>query len=269
MEEKRAEFESGGTPGKLQILSSKMGGFAGWLTKATGAIGGFYAALKKAIEGALDLIESQKESANKLNAMGAFGDMGTRDLMARYGVSSNRAVAMDTTLKLMGLSESDIGRMTKKQRDAYNELLNYYEAGLNRIDTDKLKEYYDTMEKFQISQAKWKMDLQTTMIKMAAESDGFKSLVGSAEKFFDNTIKFLNSPVVKWLFDTISYFLGEVMDIASDIVGLFGFGGSRPSTTNNVQSNATNNYYIYGSENSSSDEIAKKVALRQSTPVYY
>ena len=254
------------SPGKMQMLAGKMGGFVGWISKASAAIGIFYAAMKKAITGAMELVDSQKELANKLNAMGSFGSMGTRDLMARYGVSSNRAVAMSTTLNMMGLSESDIGRMTKAQRKTYNELIQYYEDGINRIDTNKLKDYYKTMEEYQIKQAKWKMDLQTTILKMVAESDGFKKLVGSLEKFFDSTIKFLNSPIIKWLFDTMAYFLSEVTDIASGVLGIFGSSPSSSGST--VTNNSTNNYYIYGSENSNSEDIARKVALKQSGAAY-
>lgn len=254
------------SPGKMQMFAGKLGGFVGWISKASAAVGIFYTAIKKAITGAMELVDSQKELANKLNAMGSFGSMGTRDLMARYGVSSNRAVAMSTTLNMMGLSESDIGRMTKAQRKTYNELIQYYEDGINRIDTNKLKEYYKTMEDYQTAQAKWKMDLQTTILKMVAESDGFKKLVGSVERFFDSTIKFLNSPVIKWLFDTMAYFLSEVTDLASSVVGLF--GSSPNSRGSNVTNNSTNNYYIYGSENSNSEDIARKVALKQSNPSY-
>lgn len=243
-------------------LSSKLASFTSGITAASGAVMSYYNMMKKAITGAIELVEKNAEFSNKLNAMGSFGDMGTRGFMSRFGVSSLRANAMQTALESMGLIESDFGRMTDAQRKTYDELVRYYEQGISRIDTNKLKEYYDTMDEFQTNLIKFRMDIKSTLLKMFVESPAFKRLTGSLERFFEEFIDFLETPVVQWFLDTFLEFLSSLLDIASGFFGLFGGGGS--TTNNNTTNNSsTNNYYIYGSDYSSNTELARSIALEQ------
>lgn len=240
-------------------ISGGLSKFASGITAAYGSVMSFVEAMKKAINTSIEIANKAAEMSNKLNAFGAFGSMSTRDMMARYGVTSTRANAMSSALAQMGLSESDIGRMTDKQRKVYDNLIQHFEDGINRIDSTKLKEYYETMEDFQLAQAKWKMDLQNTILKIFAESESFKKLTGSLANFFEKTIEFLESPVVQWFFDVFIEFLSALVDFASWVLGIFG-GGSSSTTTNN-NNNSRNTYYIYGSDYSSNSELARSIAL--------
>lgn len=241
-------------------ISSGLSKFASGITAAYGSAMAFVETMKKAINSSLELANKAAGMANKLNAFGGFGSMGTRDVMARYGISATQANAMTAALNQMGLSESDIGRMTERQRKVYDNLIQHFQDGINRIDSRKLDEYYKTMEEFQLAQAQWKMDLQNTVLKIFAESDSFKKLTGSLANFFEKSIQFLESPVVQWFFDVFINFLSSLVDFASWFLGLVGVGGNQNNTTNN-NNNSRNNYYIYGSDYANNNELARSIAL--------
>ena len=252
------ETSSQNISGKSKFAAS-LAKFSGSITQAAGKVTAFIGAMQKGIETALELADKASQMANKLNTSGGFMDMGTRDTMARYGVDAVTANAMTSALAQMGLSETDLGRMTEKQREVYDELINHFQSGIDKIDSDKLEEFYETMDEFQLAQSKWKMDLQNSILKLFAESDSFKKLTGSLEKFFDATINFLESPLVQWFFDTFIEFLTAIVDFASWFLNIFNPGGSSSTTNNN--NNSKNTYYIYGSDYASNDELARKIAL--------
>lgn len=247
-------------PSKLSKISGGLSKFASSMTAAYGSAMAFVETMKKAINSSLELANKAAGMANKLNAFGGFGSMSTRDVMARYGISATQANAMTAALNQMGLSESDIGRMTERQRKVYDNLIQHFQDGINRIDSRKLDEYYKTMEEFQLAQAQWKMDLQNTVLKIFAESDSFKKLTGSLANFFEKSIQFLESPVVQWFFDVFINFLSSLVDFASWFLGLVGVGGNQNNTTNN-NNNSRNNYYIYGSDYANNNELARSIAL--------
>lgn len=257
------EAQEGNVGSKLN-MQQMMSGFASKISAVSGSLTAFYSTLKKAITGSMELVEKQAEVANKLNATGAFGNMSTRDMMARYGVNSTRANAMSSALSMMGLSESDIGRMNSAQKKMYDELIDYYEQGMNKIDSTKLKEYYAILDEYQEKQAKWKIDLQTTILKMFSESESFNKLTGSLENFFEKSIEFLELDAVQWFFDTFIEFLSSIVDTASSILGFFG-SGSSSGTTNNTSNQSTNTYYIYGGNSSSNQDLARQIALEQTS----
>lgn len=252
------ETSSQNISGKSKFAAS-LAKFSGSITQAAGKVTAFIGAMQKGIETALELADKASQMANKLNTSGGFMDMGTRDTMARYGVDAVTANAMTSALAQMGLSETDLGRMTEKQREVYDELINHFQSGIDKIDSGKLEEFYETMDEFQLAQSKWKMDLQNSILKLFAESDSFKKLTGSLEKFFDATINFLESPLVQWFFDTFIEFLTAIVDFASWFLNIFNPGGSSNTTNNN--NNSKNTYYIYGSDYASNDELARKIAL--------
>lgn len=252
------ETSSQNISGKSKFAAN-LAKFSGSITQAAGKVTAFIGAMQKGIETALELADKASQMANKLNTSGGFMDMGTRDTMARYGVDAVTANAMTSALAQMGLSETDLGRMTEKQREVYDELINHFQSGIDKIDSGKLEEFYETMDEFQLAQSKWKMDLQNSILKLFAESDSFKKLTGSLEKFFDATINFLESPLVQWFFDTFIEFLTAIVDFASWFLNIFNPGGSSSTTNNN--NNSKNTYYIYGSDYASNDELARKIAL--------
>lgn len=246
---------------KLSRLSDGLSKFAGGITAAYGSVMSFVEIEKKVINSGIDLANKASAMANKLNAYGAYGSMATRDMVARYGVSAVRANAMNISLAQLGLSESDIGRMSVRERKAYDSLIQHFEDGIARIDTDKLNEYYEITEKFQLAHSKWKIDIQNSILRLFAESSTFKNLTGSLEKFFDKSVQFLETPQVQWFFDVFIQFLSTLVDFASNFMGMFGISSNNVSTINNSNNNSRNTYYIYGSDYSSNTELARSIAL--------
>lgn len=261
---KKIEMEAlgGSVSGKFGAGMAKVSGI---FTKVAGAGMALIGAFKKVFETSMELANKAAKMSNQLNVGGSFMDMGTRDVMSRYGVNAVQANAMQSALTQMGLNESDLGRLTSAQREAYDELINHFQEGIDRIDPRKLEEFYDTMDEFQMAQAKWKMDIQNAILKLFAESDSFKKLTGSIQQFFELTVEFLESPVVQWFFDVFIEFLNGIMEFANFFLGAFGGGESSGSSTTNNNTSNTNTYYIYGSDYANNDDLARSIALKQGT----
>lgn len=249
-----------GGKGKLAGVISN---FASGITKAAGSVMAFVGVVQKVIDTTKEIVNEAKEFSNKFNTTGAFSDMDIRDMQARYGVSATRANAMNAALGQMGLSTSDIGRMNDAQRKAYDELISYYESGIDRIDTQKFDEFNQEMERFQLAYAKFQIDLKTSAMKLFAESESFKKLTGSLTNFFEKVVEFLDSPIVQWFFDTFIEFLNAILEVGSSLLDLVTFGGSSSSgTVNNTNNQSSNNFYIYGSDSDNSESLARNIALK-------
>ena len=256
--------------GKTGKVAGEMAKFASGITSMVGVITAVVNSFKLVLDTSNKLVNKATEMSNKLNTSGAFGDMGIRSLKSRYGVSVTRANAMNVALSQLGLSEDQIGRMNNAQRKAYDELIAHYEKGINKIDVQKLDEYNKAMEEFQMATAKWKIDLQTSAMKVLAESDALKRLTGTLSGFFEKVISFVESPAVQWFFDTFVSFLETIIDIAGTFMDVVGglVGTSTNNTTNNTTNNnsqSTNNVYVYGSEHANNEGLARNIALKLQT----
>lgn len=261
---KYMESFSGEIEEQKKTLQDSISDFSGKIRIVSDGLKKLYDVFKRAIQKSIEIADEVSEASNKLNAYGSFGSMNTRDVMSRYGVTSVRANAMTNALSMMGMSESDIGRMSQAQKKTYNELIEYYEKSVNRIDTDKLKNLYKITDDYQTAISKWKIGLETNKLKFFAESKSLDRLLGSLEKFFDSTIKFLDNSAVKFFLNTFIEFLSSLVDIASDILGIFG-GNTTNITTSNSNNTSTNNYYIYGSNYANNNNLARTIALEQQT----
>lgn len=245
---------------------TKMSAFSSKLSAGMAAIQAYTEAMKKAINAAIDLADKATVQANKFNATGAFGSMATRDMMTRYGVSSSRANAMSNALNALGMSESDIGRMSAAQRKAYDELISYYEKGMNKIDLKKLKDYYKTIEEYQMTMAKFKIDTQQAILKLFANSKAFEKMTGSIGNLMEGVVDLMEEPAVQVFFDVFIGFLQGLVEFASWFLKIFGSGkDTSPNSSSTTNNNNQNTYYIYGSDYRSNDELARSIALQQSS----
>ena len=204
--------------------------------------------------------------ANKLNPLGAFGDQGQRDLMTRYGMSGTQALGFSQSLKAMGMSESDIGRMTAEQRKTFESLNSYWNEQIGKLDPEKLERYTETMAKYQEVVAKFNMGVQATVLKLLSESPTFEKFVGKVESFLDATLEFLGSPLVQSVFDGLIDFLTTVMTILekgmrmlSKIPGV-GNSGQSSIVNNTTNNTSNNNFNIYGSNYQDNSELARQIS---------
>lgn len=256
---------------QMESTSSKIGKA---MTSATSKVGKFTAGvsvaatvIKEMANTVKDAIDQFSNYANQLSPMSAFGSQSQRNLMSRYGMSSTQALGFRNVLDEMGMSENDIGKMTNDQRRVFNELTNFWNEGMGKLDPDKLARYNKTMEEYQTIQAKFHMGLQMTVMKLISESPKFEKFIGKIGDFMDETLDFLGSPLVQAVFDGLIDFLNSVMTILekmmrllSTISGGKGFGSGDTITNNNSQVSNNSTFNIYGTDFRSNDELARQLS---------
>lgn len=213
-----------------------------------------------------EAIDKIANYSNQLNPLGAFGSQGQRDLMSHYRLSGTQALGFKNSLDAMGMSESNIGRMTSEQRRVFNSLNEFWNDGIGKLDPDKLDNYTKKMAEYQEMQAKFQMGLQLTILKLVSESKTFDKFIGKIGNLMDSTLEFLGSPVVQAVFDGLIDFLTTVVTILEKAMKLIsnipGFGNSNPQTiVNNNDNTSTNSTYnIYGNDFHSNDELARQLS---------
>lgn len=202
--------------------------------------------------------------SNQLNPLGAFGSQSQRDLMSRYGMTGTQALGFQNTLDAMGMSESDIGKMTAEQQKTFKALNDFWNEGIGKLDPDKLEQYTKTMSEYQEMQAKFQMGLQMTILKLVSESATFERFIGKIGDLMDATLEFLGSPIVQAVFDGLIDFLTTVVTILEKAMRLIskipGFGSAAPNVTTNNTTNSNSTFNIYGNDFHSNDELARQLS---------
>ena len=258
--------------GAMKSAGEAGSNFGGMLNGAVGKVAAFsagmqvaYKAVKAFVDQVYESVDKMAEYANKLDPLGAFGSSSQRALMTRYGMSGTEALGFGNVLEAMGMSESDIGKMTAEQREVFQSLMQFWNEGIGKLNPDALERYTDVMQEYQEIQAKYNMGLQMVVLKLVTNSDSFNKLVGTLGDFMDNTLNFLSSPIVQTVFNGLIDFLNTVFTILNAIMKLIsyipGFGGSGGSvTTNNTTNNTNSTYNIYGMDFRSNDELARQIS---------
>lgn len=213
-----------------------------------------------------EAIDKIANYSNQLNPLGAFGSQSQRDLMTRYGLSGTQALGFQNSLDALGMSESDIGRMTAEQRRVFNSLNEFWNEGIGKLDPDKLDRFTQSMSEYQEMQAKFQMGLQLSILKLVSESKTFDKFIGKIGDFFDVTLEFLGSPIVQSVFDGLIDFLTTVVTILEKAMSLIskipGFGSVNQTNITNNNGNTSNNstYNIYGNDFHNNDELARQLS---------
>lgn len=213
-----------------------------------------------------EAIDKIANYSNQLNPLGAFGSQSQRDLMTRYGLSGTQALGFQNSLDALGMSESDIGRMTAEQRRVFNSLNEFWNEGIGKLDPDKLDRFTQSMSEYQEMQAKFQMGLQLTILKLVSESKTFDKFIGKIGDFFDVTLEFLGSPLVQSVFDGLIDFLTTVVTILEKAMSMIskipGFGSVNQTNITNNNGNTSNNstYNIYGNDFHNNDELARQLS---------
>lgn len=213
-----------------------------------------------------EAIDKIANYSNQLNPLGAFGSQSQRDLMTRYGMSGTQALGFKNSLDALGMSESDIGRMTAEQRRVFNSLNEFWNEGIGKLDPDKLDRFTQSMSEYQEMQAKLQMGLQLSILKLVSESKTFDKFIGKIGDFFDVTLEFLGSPLVQSVFDGLIDFLTTVVTILEKAMSMIskipGFGSVNQTNITNNNGNTSNNstYNIYGNDFHNNDELARQLS---------
>lgn len=207
---------------------------------------GLLGLLTSAINTAQKLLDTSTEFSNKFVTSGsAFVNTNIRNKMLNYGVSSSTAQSISAAEGALGISASDYALLTQGQRDAFDELMGHYQKGIEKINTDKLDAFNESIQEYQLRWAEFNMDIELAFMRIFAESEPIQRLADTVMGFFESLAGILSSPAVQFGFDIFVEFLDSLISILSAPFKLFGgnlFGsGGTSNTTNN-----TYNYNNYG-----------------------
>lgn len=234
-----------------EVTHNGIGEFSFVFDKMKGAgasISSLLGILSEATSKAMEILEKSTEMSNKfVSGNSMFVDTATRDKMLKFGVSSTTAQSIIETESLMGIDASDYALLTEGQRELFDRLMQHYEEGLENIDPQKLEEFNEAMQEYQLRFAEFKMDLKLGVLELFAESDALKDLGDTVMDFLESLTDLLSSPLVKFGFDSFIKFLDTIISILSvpfKLIGGIGGGNTTTTTTNNYN-NTTNNYGGY------------------------
>lgn len=231
-----------------QALSAANGKLSGWsagISKASAYLAIFITAVKVAWEAFQKLAEDAAEFSNKYVSQNSiFVDTDVRDMMARFGIGNEQAQSMLAASEGLGIDLSDYSRLTQAQRQAFDELMQHYQQGLDSIDPDKLDRFNSVVQEYQLTQLKFEMDMQLIWQKMLAESDALPQMLETVSDVLGTITDILGSDAFQTGAEILFGIINGILEFASAPLklfgGLFGGGGSSKSssTTNN---NTTNN----------------------------
>lgn len=223
-------------------LGSSMGGAAVSAMAVVAAVKVIYDVMKK-------VVELSTEFSNKMiTASSSFVDKDVRNLMARFGVSSQTATGIQSVLDLMGISPEDMKLMTPGQLDLFAELMKQWNEGINSIDKSKMDKFNSVMQNFQKEMASAKLELQIkfyeTLISLApqleAAGEGIITMI-------EYLAKILQLPPLKWGLTILAYglkMLAKALELILSVIGygwLWGTDSSIENSKSNVTGNTTNN----------------------------
>lgn len=243
---------------KKKIQESKtldtMGNIVGGFNEAYAVVSQLVTVFKEALDEAEKVLDKAGDVSNQfVTGSSAFINTDVKNKMLTYGVSSTEAQSIIAAESALGISASDYATLTEGQRDAFERLMQHYQEGLDSLDTDKLDEYNETMQEYQLKMAEFNMDIKLAFMELFTNSEPLKDLADTVMDFFESIVDILSSDTAQFVFDSFVTFLTTIIDVLSMPVKLFsGILGSG-STTNNYNSNTTNNTYIGKGESTTSN----------------
>ena len=222
---------------------------AEWGTRVARAsvyLGLFSVAVNKAKESALQMAEKASEISNKfLTQSSVFVDKDTRNIMGKFGVNATTAQAIGTAADELDIDLSDYSKLTQAQRKAFSDLMNYYQQGINNIDTEKLEKFNKITQKYQLDQVKLNIKLKTSMSELLAESDGAARIMGTLSNTMESIGNILSSDAVQTGFNFVMDIIDGILKFVTTPINwlgsLFGGGNTTNTTTNQVTTNTTIN----------------------------
>ena len=249
---------------RLSDIKTKLKPTVKGLASAAAMFAALYKVLEKSYESAQKAFQVMVEASNKfISTTTAFVDESTKRTMMTMGVGSTQAQAINIAAGKLGISTSDFATLTRGQREAFKQLMDTYQKGIDAIDTDNLEKFNKNVQRYELIRAEFDIKREVAITKLFANASGIDSLVDKFGEFLDNVIDILDSPAAQKAMDLFIGFLNGVMDflnrlsrIGSKIANFF---GASSNTTNNT----TNNVNVYSSQVSSSDNYALAAEIQQ------
>lgn len=250
----------------IDSTNTKLANFGGSLSKSVLYIAGFVTAVKAAWEAAQQIAEEASEISNRFISQGSiFVDTDIRDIMARFGISSEQAQSMSAASKALGIDLSDYSRLTAGQRQAFDELMSHYQEGIDSIDDEKLQKFNESVQEYQLTVVQFQMDLQLALQKILTESDAVPELLDTIGDAMESITKIISSDAFQTAADIILGIINGILEFATAPLNFLGslFGGgssSTTTTTNNTTNN--NNFNINTSGGISSQQLALDLSMQ-------
>ena len=220
--------------------------FANKTIKAGAYLALLSVAVNKAKDAALEMAEAATDISNKfLSQSSMFVDTETRGVMAKFGVNAKTAQVISAAADELDIDLADYSKLTYGQRKAFNELMNYYQEGINNIDPEKLERFNKATQQYQLDRAKFNIKLKTSLSELVAESDGATEVLSTISNAMESISNILSSDAVKtgynFVMDIINGILKFVTTPLNWLGNMFGSGNTNNTTTNTVTTNTTVN----------------------------
>ena len=129
-----------------KTIKSKVNLFKEAFGKIASTVQAAVEVFKQAYAKAKEILDSASEfSRSFVSGSSAFVDTDVRDYMLRFGVGSKQAQSIIAAEEALGIDASDYALLTQGQREAFDQLMQHYQEGLDNLDTEKLEEYNQVM----------------------------------------------------------------------------------------------------------------------------
>ena len=257
----------GDTSSALDATNTKLGNFSSGLSKGSGYLAAFIAAVKIAWEAAQKIADEAAEFSNQFVSQGSiFVNTDIRDMMSKFGISSEQAQSMNAASSALGIDLTDYSKLTAGQRQAFDELMQHYQQGLDSIDDHKLERFNDAVQEYQMTVVEFQMDLQLAFQKILAESDALPQLLETIGDILGTITDIVSSDAFQTAADIILGIINGILEFVSvplNFIGwLFGGGGddSSSSTTNNTTNN--NNITVNNANGVSGQQLALDLSMQ-------
>lgn len=232
-----------------------------------------YTIIKEGVGYAKKIADYGSKISNKfISGSSIFLDTNIRSTMAKLGVSSDSAQALNFALEQLDTNLGEAAYWTDAQRAAIQGLTDQYMKGLGSIDKVQLAKYKETAQLYQLAQARLNTIMQTAIIKVFAESKGFRRMTNSLIKFLDTLGDFAQSPIIQWLFDGMTNLLSGIVNIGNALLSLanklsFGIAGKSVPSGNTYNFWQENNNNISGATNPG--DVANSLTYEQTKQLSY
>lgn len=233
-------------------ISKAIGATSAKVSVILAAVGAVYELMKKISS------EATTFSNKMISASSAFVDKDVRSIMATFGVGSQAATGISSTMGLMGITKEDLKIMTPGQMQLFGKLMNQWTTGMNSIDKSKMEKFNQVVQSFQSQLASSKMELQIQFYKLLVElapqlEDFFNSII----HLFDGIRRLVSSNEAKKTIQhimNIATVLVEALTLIANALSLFGGTSNsvkEASASMSASNGVTNNYTVYSTSNNS------------------
>ena len=250
----------------LDEANGKLSKASKGLSTASIFLGVFVASVKTASNAAKELSNAMSEVSNRyITNESIFFNEDIRDIMAKFGIDSSTAQAMQAAMDALNIDIEDFAKLPEGTRKAFDDLMKHYQDGINSLDTNKLDRFNEVVQQYQLRKVKFEMDLQLIYMKLLTQSDALPNLLETIGNALDSITTILDSDAFQVGFEILSGLINGILEFATaplNLIGkLFGEGNSSNVVNNNNTAN-TNTFNINGNYGTSSKQLAMDIAMQ-------